>query len=92
MVRTPALAALAFAGLAIAASAQHPEPPPVKPAAGAMPDFARDVVPVIEANCLRCHNTAKTEGGLLLESHEDLMRGGDTEESMSVFTYDLKGH
>jgi WD40 repeat protein len=57
-----------------AATAQQPEIPP--PAAA--PDFARDVVPILEANCLRCHNAAKMEGGLLLESHEDLMRGGDT--------------
>ena len=42
------------------------------------PDFARDVVPILEANCLRCHNASKVEGGLLLESHEDLMRGGDS--------------
>jgi len=36
------------------------------------------VVPILEANCLRCHNASKVEGGLLLESHEDLMRGGDS--------------
>ncbi len=78
MLRTPSLAALGLVGLVIAASAQHPEPPRATPAPAPSPDFARDVVPVIEANCLRCHNTAKTEGGLLLESHEDLLRGGDT--------------
>jgi WD40 repeat protein len=41
------------------------------------PEFARDVMPIIETNCLRCHNTAEQKGGLLLESYEDLMRGGD---------------
>ena len=34
-------------------------------------------MPIIETNCLRCHNTAEQKGGLLLESYEDLMRGGD---------------
>jgi WD40 repeat protein len=43
----------------------------------AAPDFARDVMPVLETNCLRCHNTAEQKGGLLLEGYEDLMRGGD---------------
>jgi len=43
----------------------------------APPDFGRDVMPILETNCLRCHNTAKQEGGLLLESFEDLMKGGD---------------
>jgi WD40 repeat protein len=50
--------------------------PPATPRGA--PDFAHDVMPILETNCLRCHNTAKMEGGLLLESHEDLMRGGDT--------------
>ncbi len=49
-----------------------------QPPAAAPPDFANDVVPIIESQCLRCHNSAKVEGGLLLESHEDLMRGGDS--------------
>ena len=43
----------------------------------AAPDFARDVMPILETNCLRCHNTAEQKGGLLLEAYEDLMRGGD---------------
>ena len=43
----------------------------------AAPDFARDVMPILETNCLRCHNTAEQKGGLLLEGYEDLMRGGD---------------
>jgi WD40 repeat protein len=43
----------------------------------APPDFSRDVMPIFEANCLRCHNSAEEKGGLLLESYEDLMRGGD---------------
>lgn len=55
--------------------AQPGASPGAKPAP---PDYARDVVPIIETQCLRCHNSAKVEGGLLLESHEDLMKGGDT--------------
>jgi WD40 repeat protein len=47
------------------------------PAPAAPPDFGRDVMPILETNCLRCHNTAKQEGGLLLESFDDLMKGGD---------------
>ncbi len=34
-------------------------------------------MPIFESNCLRCHNSAEEKGGLLLESYEDLMRGGD---------------
>lgn len=43
-----------------------------------VPDYARDVVPVLEANCVRCHNPAQQEGGLLLDTYEDLVQGGDS--------------
>ena len=37
------------------------------------PDYARDVVPILEANCVRCHSPAQQEGGLLLDTYEDLV-------------------
>lgn len=67
-------ALLGIASLTALVSAQ----PPAASRPPGPPDYARDVVPILEANCLRCHNSSKVEGGLLLESHEDLMRGGDT--------------
>jgi WD40 repeat protein len=48
------------------------------PQAHPAPDYARDVVPLLEANCVRCHSPAQQEGGLLLDAYEDLVRGGDT--------------
>ena len=42
------------------------------------PDYARDVVPILEANCVRCHSPAQQEGGLLLDTYEDLVQGGDS--------------
>jgi WD40 repeat protein len=41
------------------------------------PDFARDVLPIIEDNCLRCHSAAAQKGGLILDTHEDIMTGGE---------------
>ncbi len=58
--------------LAVAAAAAQAPVTPVR-----APDFSRDVMPIFESNCLRCHNSAEEKGGLLLESYEDLMRGGD---------------
>ncbi len=46
--------------------------------ATAAPDYARDVVPILEANCVRCHSPAQQESGLLLDTYEDLVRGGDS--------------
>jgi WD40 repeat protein len=65
---------------------KHPEIQ--KPAAATMtgvkdkgekppPDFARDVLPIIEDNCLRCHSAAAQKGGLILDTHEDIMTGGE---------------
>ena len=44
------------------------------------PDFLRDVLPVIEDNCLRCHSAAAQKGGLILDTHEDIMIGGENGE------------
>ncbi len=41
-------------------------------------DFARDIGPVFVKNCVACHNEKKAEGGLDLQSHSGLMRGGDS--------------
>ncbi len=68
-VRTSASAATVVIVTTALGFAQAPTPAP--------PDFGRDVMPILETNCLRCHNTAKQEGGLLLESFDDLMKGGD---------------
>jgi WD40 repeat protein/mono/diheme cytochrome c family protein len=48
--------------------------------ARSVPDYARDVVPILEANCVRCHSPAQQEGGFMLDAYEDLIRGGDAGE------------
>src|SRR5262245_9800186 len=68
-LRIVAVVLAVFAGTTVGLGQSHAPPAP--------PDFGRDVMPILETNCLRCHNTAKQEGGLLLESLEDLMKGGD---------------
>ncbi len=42
--------------------------------------FRERIRPVLEAECFRCHSAAaeKVKGGLLLDSREGLLRGGDT--------------
>lgn len=34
--------------------------------------------PLLELRCTSCHNPSKTKGGLLLDSYENIMLGGDT--------------
>lgn len=68
------VAVMAFLAVAPVSFGQSPEPR----------DFANDVLPILRANCLACHNAQKAEGGLNLESHELLLRGGDSGPSLVV--------
>lgn len=53
---------------------------PIEPEAvdlGRRVDFTRDVKPILEANCLACHNAGVEEGGLSLEDVAGMTKGGD---------------
>ena len=41
-------------------------------------EFERDVYPILEANCIACHNVTVSEGGLILESIDAILKGGGT--------------
>ncbi|MGV3483510.1 MAG: c-type cytochrome domain-containing protein, partial [Planctomycetaceae bacterium] len=41
-------------------------------------DFAHDVMPLLRRSCVACHHAKEAEGGLVLESFESLMKGGDS--------------
>jgi WD40 repeat protein len=41
-------------------------------------EFQRDVYPILEANCIACHNVTVSEGDLILESIEAILKGGGT--------------
>ena len=40
--------------------------------------FEEDIEPFLRRNCLACHNESETEGELILESVESVLRGGDS--------------
>jgi mono/diheme cytochrome c family protein len=46
-------------------------------AAGAGPDFVRDVQPIFAANCYKCHDAAGHKGGMRLDNRNEAMLGGD---------------
>lgn len=39
--------------------------------------FADEIAPILRANCLACHNTQDAEGGLVLETPQSILKGGD---------------
>ena len=46
--------------------------------------FGSDILPILAQNCIACHNAKEAEGGLDLESHAALMKGGDSGDSIAV--------
>jgi mono/diheme cytochrome c family protein len=62
---SPVFSLLAW-GPAIAAAAD----PPV--------DFTRDVRPILERSCWKCHGPEKQQGSLRFDRREDAIRGGDS--------------
>src|SRR3954468_12856555 len=70
----PGLASAAIAAtLTISVAAQNPS----QPLPGAV-DFARDVQPILQANCYECHGPKKTKAHLRLDSAAGITRGGET--------------
>ncbi|MEN9676699.1 MAG: hypothetical protein RIS76_2595, partial [Verrucomicrobiota bacterium] len=41
-------------------------------------DFYREVLPVLQVNCLPCHNKTTTKADLLMETPADMLRGGES--------------
>lgn len=75
----PALASLLAFLLAVPARSDE-ELQPIEPEAvslGRPVDFARDVAPMFEANCLACHNVGVEESSLSLEDVAGMLKGGD---------------
>jgi WD40 repeat protein len=41
-------------------------------------DFQREVLPLLKRNCVACHNATKAESGLVLETPQSIIKGGDS--------------
>ena len=41
-------------------------------------DFETDILPFLRANCLACHNETKSKAGLILETPQSILKGGDS--------------
>lgn len=66
------LAVVAKAGLSPDQIAQLPPP-----ASGTV-DFTRDIQPIFEASCVKCHGRGKDKGGLRLDTRDTFLKGGDS--------------
>lgn len=62
-----------------------PAPPATLPPASQTPiDFVRDIKPILETSCLRCHARGKARGGFSLETREAMLKGGDNGPAIAV--------
>ncbi len=41
-------------------------------------DFGRDIAPILEFQCVECHQADKIKGELRMDTHEWIMKGGDS--------------
>lgn len=68
------LAALAVCGSVFAGEMpSHPLPPP----AAITVEFSRDIQPILETSCLRCHGPEKAKSHFRLDNRESALSGGD---------------
>src|SRR5262245_1681956 len=54
--------------------------------------FSKDIRPILQANCLGCHQPAKDQGSYVMTSAEKLRAGGDSGEAAIVANEPTKSH
>src|SRR5437016_4956842 len=47
------------------------------PATAKEVDFPKEIAPLLERTCLKCHNPEKAKGKLLLDTREHALKGGE---------------
>src|SRR5438128_1270455 len=65
-------------GLACVASLAHAAPSDRPFTTEQVAFFEQKVVPILKANCFKCHGGDKVKAGLRLSSREGLVKGGDS--------------
>ena len=54
----------------------------IPPAAARPVDFQKDVVPILQASCVTCHSSGKTEADLSIETRAKLLEGGASDPAI----------
>src|SRR5438309_8935757 len=76
---TMTMLAVLWAGCGVAFAKITPDqakalPPP----AARKIDFAKEIKPIFEASCIKCHGRGRTKGDLSIESRDTLLKGGES--------------
>src|SRR5262245_44923758 len=75
---------LACDGVAVADKPASTPEPKTQFTAAQIASFEKDVLPILQANCFKCHGAGKSRGGLRLNSRETILKGGDTGPAVSL--------
>ncbi|MDA7922183.1 hypothetical protein N9B73_10540 [Verrucomicrobiales bacterium] len=67
-----------LAGLLLIASSAMAQLPVAELKRDTPVNFATEVYPFLKTNCLACHNTTKAKADLILESPQDMIKGGES--------------
>src|SRR5881275_1505719 len=62
----------------IVAACLSAAPSALPPPADHQIDFTKEIKPLFEAACIKCHAKGKDKGGFSLETREAFLKGGDT--------------
>jgi hypothetical protein len=63
--------------LIVSAIAADTNAPPLTPPANVKIDFSRDIKPILDNSCLRCHGPEKPRNHFRLDSRDSALKGGD---------------
>ena len=89
-VKVVALVTVACAGLLLAlpggvwAELTSEQKEKLPPAAGHKVSFFKEIYPLLEQSCTKCHGKGKAKGGFSIETRVQLLAGGDTGASVVV--------
>ena len=89
-VKVVGLVTVACAGLLLAlpggvwAELTSEQKEKLPPAAGHKVSFSKEIYPLLEQSCTKCHGKGKAKGGFSIETRVQLLAGGDTGASVVV--------
>src|SRR5437773_1766223 len=85
MIRVATLAILLIACTFRVSAKLTPEQLKQLPAPAAKEiNFSRDVKPIFEASCIKCHGRGRDKGNFRIDSRETIFKGGDSGPAIAV--------
>src|SRR5262245_26178315 len=54
------------------------------PPAGRPVVFSKDIKPIFEASCIKCHGRGRIKGGFQLDTRDTLLKGGDSGAAIMI--------